>query len=358
MLCIGMLSTMVLAKDANSSDPVVWTNFNTAGVITGELDKVTLFSFNDDTLITCVTTYHYGAKGKKPGTISIYTENGTLVGTWNAVGRAGYKNVANAYWDIYPNVVLKANTVYYVEDSDPSTWSWNSGSKNCGFVELCGYISSEDPVIWTNFNTASVTTGGLEHTALFSFDSDTILTSVRTYHWNNGRGKAPGTISIYTKDDKLVGTWNAIGRAGYKNVPNANWDIYPNVVLKANTVYYVIDSDPDTWSWNSGSDNCGFVELCGHSKGTANTYSWAGTWDTSFNKMILTQNGNSVTGYYEHDNGKISGTISGNTLRGTWTEDGNEIGEFIFTMSADGKSFTGSCGWGESNTGMTWNGQR
>ena len=57
------------------------------------------------------------------------------------------------------------------------------------------------------------------------------------------------------------------------------------MVLKANTAYYVIDSDPDTWAWNSGSDDCGFIELCGHPKESVNTYSWAGTWDTSFTPL-------------------------------------------------------------------------
>ena len=266
MLCIGMLPTMVFAKDENSSDPVIWTNFNIGGVNTGGLGRRAAFSFNSDMMITCVTTYHWNNQnGKAPGWISIYTKDGVLVGSWKASGRKGAMDVPNAYWDAYPNVVLKANTVYYVDDSSPSTWSWNSESQNCGFVELCGYASiSQDPIVWTNYNIDAVTTGGLEKTALFSVKSDTMITSLTTYHWNNATGKTPGTISIYTKDGTLVGTWNAVGRAGYSNVPNANWDIYPNVVLKANTLYYVKDSDPGTWSWNSGSQNCGFVELRGY----------------------------------------------------------------------------------------------
>ena len=36
--------------------------------------------------------------------------------------------------------------------------------------------------------------------------------------------------------------------------------------------------------------------------------------------MKLIQVGNKVTGTYENDNGRISGTVSGDTLEGDWSE--------------------------------------
>jgi hypothetical protein len=81
---------------------------------------------------------------------------------------------------------------------------------------------------------------------------------------------------------------------------------------------------------------------------------WAGNWDSNWGDMALTQNGNQVTGSYTHDSGQIVGTISGNTLSGTWSESPsytppNDAGDFIFTLSADGQSFTGD--WRYDSTG-------
>ncbi|MDD5648161.1 MAG: hypothetical protein PHY03_04430, partial [Dehalococcoidia bacterium] len=43
---------------------------------------------------------------------------------------------------------------------------------------------------------------------------------------------------------------------------------------------------------------------------------WAGTWETRWGTMVLSQNGNQVSGTYSHDSGKISGTVSGDTFTG------------------------------------------
>jgi hypothetical protein len=73
---------------------------------------------------------------------------------------------------------------------------------------------------------------------------------------------------------------------------------------------------------------------------------WTGVWDTNWGPMELTQSDGSVTGTYEFDQGQIQGTVEGNKLVGTWAEaptDGGfaREGEFEFTMSPDGNSFTG-----------------
>ena len=81
---------------------------------------------------------------------------------------------------------------------------------------------------------------------------------------------------------------------------------------------------------------------------------WQGTWQTNWGQMIIAQNSNSITGTYEHDNGKIKGTITGNKITGTWSEAPTYLapkdsGEFEFTLSSDGKSFTGR--WRYGNKG-------
>ena len=73
-----------------------------------------------------------------------------------------------------------------------------------------------------------------------------VITRIDTYHWNNKQGAPPGKIGI-----KGVGSWRAQGWPGMYNTPNANWTVRPNVRLEPG-VYTIVDSDPATWSQNSG----------------------------------------------------------------------------------------------------------
>ncbi len=92
---------------------------------------------------------------------------------------------------------------------------------------------------------------------------------------------------------------------------------------------------------------------------------WSGTWDTSWSggstTMTLIQSGSSVSGTYTWDSGKIQGTLNGNVLTGTWTEvptrqAPHDAGDIEFTLSADGKSWTGKWRYGSSGDWSFWNG--
>ncbi len=91
------------------------------------------------------------------------------------------------------------------------------------------------------------------------------------------------------------------------------------------------------------------------------TYSWAGDWDSNWGKMVITQNGASVTGTYTHDSGKIVGTVSGNIMTGTWSESPSyappgDAGDMELTMAADGKSFSGKWRYGSEGSWGSWEG--
>lgn len=94
------------------------------------------------------------------------------------------------------------------------------------------------------------------------------------------------------------------------------------------------------------------------------TCQWTGTWDTAFGRMRLSQSGSSVSGDYDVDQGRISGTVSGQMLRGTWTEAPSrqppaDAGEVELTMGADCQSFSGQWRYGSSEAWRTgWFGQR
>lgn len=101
---------------------------------------------------------------------------------------------------------------------------------------------------------------------------------------------------------------------------------------------------------------------------TVDLSSWTGEWDTNDNgyKMFLQQTGDRVTGTYPYDEGRIEGRVVGNKLVGRWSEaptykPNRDAGDVEFTMSADGRSFTGKWRYGSEEPwrdGNPWNGKR
>ena len=117
-------------------------------------------------------------------------------------------------------------------------------------------------ILLSNFNTEAVSNGprmGLEVT--IDGSQDVLVQSLTTYHWNYGNGKTPGYISIFEAGVQL-GRWKATGRSG-SGVNNVNWDVFPNFTMKAHHTYAIVDSDPETWSYNARSNYTGFCELRG-----------------------------------------------------------------------------------------------
>lgn len=82
---------------------------------------------------------------------------------------------------------------------------------------------------------------------------------VITYHWNNAEGTTdPGTVSLVDAEGNEYGPWQAEGQPGQGNVPNAVWEVRPDIILPAGT-YTVLDSDPSTWSQNEETGGAGMA---------------------------------------------------------------------------------------------------
>jgi hypothetical protein len=90
-------------------------------------------------------------------------------------------------------------------------------------------------------------------------------------------------------------------------------------------------------------------------RATLNT--WAGVWNTHFGQLTLDASG---SGHYTALNpGDLQGSVSGNLDQGTWNQPGNrKAGTFKFTMSGDGRSFTGVWAYNTGGCGSAcgWNG--
>ncbi len=87
--------------------------------------------------------------------------------------------------------------------------------------------------------------------------------------------------------------------------------------------------------------------------------SFAGTWETTFGKMKLTQEGDKVTGFYEMEGRRCS--IEGKLEKKRFSfhyQEPSARGEGFFDLSADGRSFTGK--WRQNGEGefSDWTGTR
>jgi uncharacterized protein (TIGR03066 family) len=89
--------------------------------------------------------------------------------------------------------------------------------------------------------------------------------------------------------------------------------------------------------------------------GAAKTF--AGTWDTNFGPVVLTQDGEEVKGTYGEEGSTLKGKVEKNKLTFTYTEPG-ATGEGWFALAEDGQSFDGKY----RETGETdyadWTGKR
>jgi hypothetical protein len=75
----------------------------------------------------------------------------------------------------------------------------------------------------------------------------------------------------------------------------------------------------------------------------------AGTYDSRYGKFILTQDGNRVTGQFDHG-GTLKGRIRGNQLVFRWRGDQGSEGRGVWYLNRSGNSMSGSWGTWDSRT--------
>lgn len=68
----------------------------------------------------------------------------------------------------------------------------------------------------------------------------------------------------------------------------------------------------------------------------------SGTYDTSYSKFHVRQQGTALIGCYEYNEGLLNGAIEGRVMKITWQEAGEDnLGPAVMVFSPDGKSFRG-----------------
>lgn len=109
--------------------------------------------------------------------------------------------------------------------------------------------------LFDNSNTGGVFNGG-KPPSFSTKGKAYCLASIVTYHWNNGLGKAPGTIGLI--GSSKVGPLTAKSSTGQGGAPDVNWAVTATKPIVIKGTYSCADSDPATWSQNQQSGGKGF----------------------------------------------------------------------------------------------------
>ena len=101
-------------------------------------DGATRLIIKRSSVVLKITTDHYNdSKGTtNVGSITITGDGGMVIGTYPARGKAGTDGATNGKWVIEPQVRLDPG-IYYIQDSQPSTWSKNA--QGVGILNIEGY---------------------------------------------------------------------------------------------------------------------------------------------------------------------------------------------------------------------------
>jgi outer membrane protein OmpA-like peptidoglycan-associated protein len=88
----------------------------------------------------------------------------------------------------------------------------------------------------------------------------------------------------------------------------------------------------------------------------------SGTYDSSYSKFHVRQQGTALVGCYEYSDGILDGAIEGRVMKLTWREnEGKSVGPAVMVFAPDGKSFRGYW-WHDRNGGNppdgTWDGRK
>jgi len=173
---------------------------------------------------------------------------------------------------------------------------------------LCTPALGQTTAIFDNWNKGSVDNNPTGSTS-FTISEPQMITYIDTYHWNYGSGtEAGGTISLKKEAGETFGPWTVKAESG-SGAANAWWRSYPDEVIPAGT-YTIIDSEPETWSQNSGSNGCGFSKVEGYPQFEVISSSGSSS-------IISTQSGDfkwvgkDADKIGEYDNGNPDGTLDG-----------------------------------------------
>jgi len=139
------------------------------------------------------------------------------------------------------------------------TYIYNSDISNTESGTTFRWLKSDDPVeLFTNYVYTSDFASGPTADTVFTLSEETYLTGIKTYHAFDYA--EPGEISLRDESGVIYGPWEAVRAESYTTF---YWLVNPNIVFPAGT-YTIIDSRPDTWSYNASISGQGQAWVYGN----------------------------------------------------------------------------------------------
>jgi len=267
--------------------------------------------------------------------------------------------------------IINGATVTEPLPFDTGAAAANPSSSGTGTTETTPPADVGDQ-LYTNNNIGAC---AYTDTSTFTIPEEVYVTKLRMwYYWNKDETKLPYTL---TKDGIEFAKGDLV-RASCDPY-QTSWceaNVYPQKNYPAGT--YVLKAGTARMCQNSETGGNGMYAVFGKKTGKAasstepaaetksrsgfeikNTdCSFTGKWSSNWGNMQLTVSGDKVTGTYDHDSGKIAGTLNKNVLVGRWSEspsyaEPSDAGDLEFMLSDDCKSWSGN--WRYGSTGG-WSG--
>jgi|GEM_PF-1068095 len=223
----------------------------------------TVFTINEPQTITKLGSYHWNdGNGQIPGTLGLQDQNGKIYGPWQTSDPQGQGGAPAVYWWLtIPNggVDLPAGK-YTVLDSDPSTWSYNSETDNCGAVAVVGLKSSKGDVqLSGNWKMAGHQTG------FNDWEADLTLNTDGTLSWTETKGASVGATRTGTwLFDGTTFTMTWISPTG----GNTRWiSLSVTVNYMGDGTYTVEEAPGGTWTATRTAANATPIAPCAGTEG-------------------------------------------------------------------------------------------
>jgi hypothetical protein len=136
------LDQMIAEVKRNRKREYIFDNYNIEEVQKGPA-QAPAFAIQAPRKISILCTYHWWIR-PEPGTLGLRDQNGKLYGPFQAIDDLELGVGSNINWVAFPDITLPPGT-YTVVDSDPASWSHNTGTKGLGFAQVGGLAERVTP---------------------------------------------------------------------------------------------------------------------------------------------------------------------------------------------------------------------